>query len=213
MLLSALSPWIGWSMLASTALVVAVSLWFYKHQQRGGMGGRASGPKGAWLCFAILYWLFLCPLLGSATEIPSPWRVTLLVFSINFWIRGVVELIMLYVTKNWRPRHGISHDIFSLLLVLGLLLALGIDATSLEGWGVGGAIATATLLLSLGLETYYAVVFNQLVAGQTTGDEGVWFADPSDPKFQRVNRVTYFFNLPLYAALIFLLLSAWGTFS
>ena len=37
-------------------------------------------------------------------------------------------------------------------------------------WALMGAGATAALLLSLAAETYYALEFHKLVAGQTTGE-------------------------------------------
>lgn len=72
--------------------------------------------------------------------------------------------------------------------------------------------------MSLCLETYYAVVFHHAVAGQTTGDEGVWFANAEEPRFARANRVTAWANGPLILfvlALMFALslpASAWAQF-
>ena len=66
------------------------------------------------------------------------------------------------------------------------------------------------MLFSVGLETWYAVEFFHQVEGKTTGDDGVWFADAEDPRYRRVNRVTSVCNVPLYAALVMLLLAMWG---
>jgi hypothetical protein len=46
-------------------------------------------------------------------------------------------------------------------------------------------------------ETYYAINFHDTVKGQTTGDDGVWFADATAPKFKRINRITAICNTPL----------------
>ncbi len=184
---------------------------FAMRQQRGGLGGRIAPAKAAWLMFALLYWFIVCPLLALDPGVPDPWAITLGVFAIQMWARGLIELYMLYGPKNWRPRYGISHDIFSLTLVISSAALAPRDPGAWDSpWGKLAALAWGTLVLSLALETGYAIAFNKLVAGKTTGDDGVWFTDPDDPKSQRVNTITALFNVPLYAALAILMAAAWG---
>jgi hypothetical protein len=196
-------------LLALVLVVGAIGRAFYARQNRAEvLGGRISRAKAVWLTFAVLYWLGVCPLLAFEPSLPWRWRVVLGVFGAQFWLRGVAEMWMLYVTKSWRPPYGIAHDVFSIALVIGTTLWFGpltTDAPNLVGLGV-----TALLLASLIVETYYAWVFFGLVEGKTTGDDGVWFADQHDPRFVRVNRLTATVNVPLFVGLAALLGVAFG---
>ncbi|MBX3249983.1 MAG: hypothetical protein KF901_22590 [Myxococcales bacterium] len=200
-----------WALLALVLLVGGVGFAFYRHQNRaraGALGGRISRAKAAWLTFAVLFWLGVCPLLALEPSLPTRWRVVLGVFAAQFWLRGLVELYLLYVTKSWRPPYGIAHDLFSLALVLALVALPG--GFPLEPAHLVGLAASTLVALSLVAETYYAWVFFQLVEGKTTGDEGVWFADQEDPRFVRVNRLTAALNVPLYVGLGALVAVAFG---
>ncbi|MEZ4247267.1 MAG: hypothetical protein R3B99_03395 [Polyangiales bacterium] len=157
------------ALLALVLIVSAIGLSFYLRQNRArALGGKISRAKAAWLTFAVLFWLGVCPLLAFEPSLPLRWRVVLGVFGAQFWLRGLVELWMLYVTKSWRPPHGIAHDLFSLILVVTIAVGFGpvmLDAPNLVGLG-----ATTLVVLSLMAETYYAWVFFGLVEGKTTGD-------------------------------------------
>lgn len=174
------------------------------------MGGALSTAKALWLLFALYFWFIFCPTLGLSERCPSPWRECLLLFSANIWLRGVIELYMLYITKSWRPRYGITHDLFSLALIPFPLWGVELAPSVASSWGLISALTVLVLWLSMVLETLYAVWFNQIVEGKTTGDEGIWFADAESPQFKRVNRFTALNNLWLYVCLIVGLIAAWG---
>lgn len=200
------------ALLALVLVVSAVGVSFYLKQNRArALGGRISRAKAAWLTFAVLFWLGVCPLLAFEPSLPSRWRLVLGVFGAQFWLRGLAELWMLYVSKTWRPPYGIGHDVFSLVLVLGMTVGFGafpLDAPNLVGFA-----ATALVVISLVAETYYAWVFFHLVEGRTTGDDGVWFADQEDPRFVRVNRLTAAINVPLFTGLASIVVAAFGGFA
>jgi hypothetical protein len=200
--MSGLSPWTGWGVAVGAACVGVVSGWFYRRQRRGALGGQMSLAKGLWLNFAVTYWFVVCPLLALSQGFGQPWRFILWTHSAHWWARGVIELVMLYGTKSWRPRYGIAHDVLSLLWVCGCAWLCAPAAGVGDGpYAAVGAAAVAALALSLCLEIGYAWAFNQLVRGRTTGDDGVWFADAQQALFRRVNRVTAAFNVPLYLGL------------
>lgn len=196
-------------LLALVVVVCAIGLSFYLRQNRARtLGGRISRAKAAWLTFAVLFWLGVCPLLAFEPSLPLRWRIVLGVFGAQFWLRGLAELWMLYVSKNWRPPYGIGHDLFSLVLVV--VMTLGYGAFPLDAPNVVGLAVTSILVISLVAETYYAWVFFGLVEGRTTGDDGVWFADQEDPRFVRVNRLTAAVNVPLFLGLATLVVAAFG---
>mgnify|MGYP003393695576 CR=1 FL=1 len=187
----------------SLALVCVWAATFYRRQkQPQRLGGRISLAKLAWLVYAVFVWFILCPVIATTERVAQPLRVVLGSFAVCMWGRGVIELYMLYVAKNWRPPLGIAHDLLSLLLVVGISLAYRAEMTALthpfDYWVLGliGCIG-----VSLGLEAFYASVFHRAVAGQTTGEQGLWFVTKDDARWAWINRLTAVCNLPLYAFL------------
>ncbi len=197
------------TLLWGTAVAVTViGLLFARQQNRKPkMGGAISRAKQIWLIWAVYAWFVLTPLCIWVPAFTGRLRTVFVVFSVFMGLRGLIEVFMLFVTKNWRPPMGILHDVACvLLLAIGQVWVL--RTTSVEGGLAGWGLAWAAVLtVSLGLETYYAVAFNDAVKGQTTGDGGVWFANGQQPRFTKVNRVTAWANLPLVAFVIALLVA------
>jgi hypothetical protein len=180
---------------------------FYRRQRaEQALGGRISPAKLAWLAYAVFVWFLLCPLLAADEYVARPFRIVLGLFAVWMWCRGVVELFMLYVTKNWRPPLGLAHDLLSLVLVAaGYLLyrqEIGVLHRSFDYWTLGFLFC---VFCSLGLETLYASLFHQAVQGDTTGDQAVWFVSESDTRLSRVNRLSALCNVPLYGFLLLFL--------
>ncbi len=208
-----LAPLSRWGLALSTGLTLCLVAWFKRRQAAGAIGGAMSMPKAWWLAFAVLYWFFVCPLLAADARVPQPQRTVLRVFAANMWLRGVIELYMLYGPKNWKPRYGVGHAIFSLALVIAMVVALPSENTApwfVTPWASISTVAIGVLNFSLALEAGYAAAFNKIVRGQTTGDDGLWFADAESPRFRLVNRVTAAFNLPLWLWLCVLIAASWG---
>lgn len=183
------------------------ALYFRRAQnQKGARGGRISGPKVAWLFYAVFLWFLVCPLVALDGAVPVEARWVLGAFAAFMWLRGVAELYLLYVTKSWRPPYGVAHDVACIALVLGGLWwgrarwlgALG----AADAWALA---MVALVLVSLFVEVAYAALFFHAVEGRTTGEEGIWFADEEQARFRRINRLTLAINVPLYAGLTGLL--------
>ena len=197
-------------LLVLLSVLLFLGLLFQRRQNRHGTrGGRISAPKVAWLFYALYFWFIVCPAVALDAAVAPEARLVLGLFGASMWVRGLAELYLLYVSKRWRPPYGIGHDVFCILLVLG---ALGWHhahwsgpLTATDGW----ALALIMLVLvSLVVEIAYAALFFHAVAGETTGEEGLWFADEQQARFRRINQLTFTFNVPLYGALAGLL--AWG---
>ncbi|MDP1824158.1 MAG: hypothetical protein Q8L48_12975 [Archangium sp.] len=180
---------------ASLGGCVLAALWFRGKQNRAhAMGGKISNPKLLWLFFAIWFWLFECAVLAFEPSLPLGYRIILGVHALSMWLRGAVEMVMLYVTRNWRPPIGITHDVLCILTVLGLGLALPLPLDS--AWGLFAPALVFMLLFSLFVEVLYAALFFQAVEGKTVGDKGIWFASEDEARFRRINRITTGFNVP-----------------
>lgn len=191
--------WVAGGLWAGAVVVAAVGAAFARGQNRANrMGGAISRAKQIWLTWAVYAWFVLAPLVALAEGLRPVTRAVLLAFAASMWLRGAVELVMLFVTKNWRPPLGIAHDVLTAgLLVVGLVLMTPqapAPFVGVDGWGLSLVLV---LLVSMGLETYYALAFHRAVEGRTTGDEGIWFATAHEARFRRINRITAWANVPL----------------
>lgn len=198
-------------LLVVLALACAVAAVFFRRAQnrKGARGGRISGPKVAWLFYAVFLWFLVCPLVALDAAVPAEARAVLGAFAVFMWLRGAAEMYLLYVTKSWRPPYGVAHDVACIALVLGGLFWGRARWTGALGTGDVWALAFVGLVLvSLFVEVAYAALFFHAVEGRTTGDEGIWFADEEQARFRRINRLTLAFNVPLYAGLAALLVLA-----
>lgn len=205
-----LSPLTRTLLLSLLAVFAVLGVLFHRRQNRQGTrGGRISPPKVAWLFFALYFWFVVCPAVAMDPSVSSAARWGLGLFGASMWIRGAAEMYLLYVTRSWRPPYGIGHDVLCILQVLGTLgwhhahWAGPLPAS--EVWALA---LLGLVLVSLVIEITYAALFHHAVAGATTGEEGVWFADEEQARFRRINRLTFACNVPMYGTLAALL--AWG---
>ena len=180
--------------------MTAMGIRFYRSQNAKAavMGGAISKPKIFWLMYAVTVWFFMTPLVGLDPAVSPGLKFVLLSFAGLMWARGIAEMYMLYVSKNWAPPIGITHDA---VCIVWLLLALGWKRDTLvlhpvDRWVLAFAIV---LTASLVLEICYAALFFKAVEGKTKGPGGIWFADPTDPRYLFINRLTFSFNVPLFA--------------
>ncbi len=160
-----------------------------------------SRPKAYWLGLVVYLWFCLCPA-AALLLLSPPWALCFGAFAANVWIRGLVELFMLTVTRNWLPRYGILHNLLSLALFAALFTAAAVrtpGAASPSPTFLPAALLAASVVASLLMETYHALAFARLVQNRTTGESGVWFADAEQPKFAAINRITRYNNLALSA--------------
>lgn len=181
------------------ALLLAFGLLFRRRQQHGTLGGAISGPKAFWLSFAIFLWFVACPVLGLDPALPATLRAPFLAVGVSMWIRGVVEMVMLYGLKNWKPPYGIGHDVFTIVLMLVVAVVGSGDIADRRPTPLTGAAAMmlVVMMASLVLEIVHARTFFTVVGRKTMGDDGIWFADDKDPRFIAINRRTRVGNLAL----------------
>lgn len=106
----------------ASVLFLAGVVFFSWQNSDGGIGGKIALPKLIWLADALWFWYFLPILIGIDSRISQSLRWVYGIFWGNMVLRAIAELLMMYVSQNWHPYWGISHDVFSLILILGLLL-------------------------------------------------------------------------------------------
>ena len=191
-----------WGKLVLVVMVVLLAAFgvrFHARQKPGGIGGPISRAKAFWLSFAIYFWFVVCAVFATDLALPPALAMVYGAMALSMWLRGVAELVMLYVTHNWRPPMGIAHDGFTIGLVLcvgGVALGTS-EVSSWSNLALGGAALLMVLLVSLVLEIVHAWSFFVLVGKRTIGEEGIWFADDEDPRFAAINRRTRIGNVVL----------------
>jgi hypothetical protein len=192
-------------------LTVGAGAFFWAQNWKGKSGGKISPAKQFWLLYALTLWFVLAPAIAYDATVPFGFRALLGGFSVLMWARGAGELFMLYITKNWRPPIGMVHNLVCILFLsagLGFFAADGASATHLSHIGLVGFVLL--LIGSLLVETTYAFLFHHAVNGQTTGEDGIWFASAEDARFDRINRLTTALNVPFYGFLLLFLATACG---
>ena len=187
-------------------LIVSFAVYFRINQNRNTekgtwVGGEISWPKAFWLAYALGSWFFIPALFIFNPLVPDLFRNLIIVHTLVWWIRGVLELVMIYRWMNWTPIYGISHDI-----VHAILLATGLAFVSAKsGWA---AISTSLpCLLAMGyiLITLFALMAEMTFAAlflTTRGKEAskIYFASDS-PEFRLINRLTTVVCVVVYAHL------------
>jgi hypothetical protein len=208
------SPWAVTTAWVALAAIVVVSELFRRHQQRGGNGGAMSRPKQVWLGVAVYFWFLLVPLVVLDSHVPTAHRLVLGAFFFAMGVRGPVELVMLYVTKNWRPPYGIVHSAFCALVVaaasFGFGPALVAPLSEPDSLAAACTALVGVLFLSLVVEVWHAAAFFRVVGDKTTGDDAVWFAPADNPAFAAIVKRTAVLNLFFVPALVAFLVAYAG---
>jgi hypothetical protein len=114
--------WLKWAYwLIIVGLGVSGGILYYLQNFAHGLGGGMAFPKLLWLAYALWFWYFLPLLIGCDSRFGSQVRRVYGIFWVNMAVRAVAELWMMYVSHNWHPYWGISHDVFSFLVIWVLL--------------------------------------------------------------------------------------------
>lgn len=187
-------------------VLVAIQALFYRKKQNGlnpWTGGPISWPKAFWLAYTIDTWFLLPFLFLFHPELSHELKYIIIFHLLSWWIRGILELVMIYKWFNWTPRYGILHDSFHWLGILSLLILFRYQLFG----SLFGSINFITLLYLFMLlittiaEIYFAYSFMKLRTEQEL-KSNIYFAS-DDPKWIYINRVTLTIVVFVYLHLIF----------
>lgn len=207
---------------AAFAALSGVSLWFFLRQNSGAqIGGAMSVPKILWLNYAIGAWFILPFFLARSPLLSQKLRRVFAAHLLNFSVRAVIELYLLYVTVSWSPLYGIAHDVFSIALIA--VLARGADERTVIPSVSGGSGREGTrsaphaqvpryarndtatdaayhftwsLRITLMCEIVFAALFHRL----TAAEHAIYFAS-DEPRFRMINIITSVVVVAAYADL------------
>lgn len=179
--------------------VTAAVFAFARKQNRGErVGGSISLPKSLWLNYTLLSW-FVIPAALLRREGLSPQnRAALQAHLLSFTTRGAAEMWMLYRTHSWRCAYGVGHDAIDLAM-LSVMMRSGREGGR-EGVDGIARRHLDSIRATLVAEMVFATLFNSTVAGQTQGQDGIYFAS-DEPRFRRINNLTATVDVLAYARL------------
>jgi hypothetical protein len=185
--------------LVVAAGVSALVYRFARKQNRGErVGGPISLPKSLWLNYTLLSW-FVIPAALLRREGLSPGnRAALRAHLLSFTARGAAEMWMLYRTHSWRCVYGVGHDAIDLAMLSVMMRSRREESRE----GVNGIARRHldSIRATLVAEMVFATLFNSTVAGQTQGQDGIYFAS-DEPHFRLINNLTATVDVLAYARL------------
>ncbi len=193
-------------------LVSALAFFFHRKQnsQKAWTGGPISWPKSFWLAYTTTTW-FLFPFAFLLHPDFAPALVPFFVVHLlSWWIRGPLELVMIYKWLNWSPRYGISHDVFHICACSTALFWSGLSFQAQTPFNKLGFIFATMVIFSTAAEILFAGLFLKF-RSQQEESENIYFAS-DDPKWIFINRVTRIVVILVMAHLIFQSFFIWRDF-
>lgn len=162
---------------------------YYRNQNSKNniIGGKISKAKTFWLGYAmfhyfILPWWFLVFVNQNADHSFAIYTILGI-----FYFRMLLQMLLMFVTRNWSPVIGITYNIVASVIFIYLsihLIGLGIMPINYMI-----IIYILNLIAILLTDTYYARSFHLLVGEETKGKTAIWFASDEE-KFKPINRIT-----------------------
>ena len=152
---------IYWLIIIGLSLSACVFYYFQNHGS--GLGGKIALPKLIWLAYALWFWYFLPLLIRFDLRVNLKLKRGYWLFWLNMLLRAIVELYMMYFSKNWHPHWGIAHNLFSALLILVLLRKIKVK-NSLDGIVYFNFQVMGLLFL---IESYFAWYMLNHVRGES----------------------------------------------
>lgn len=182
------NPYFSLIVLACPMMVYVVGTIFKKLQnQKELVGGEISTPKSLWLSYTVITW-FLAPIIFLMLPIHPNLMFILVIHLISFWIRGLVELLMIYKWFNWSPRYGITHSGFHALMLTGLFsFAFPLDFSTANTITM---IFLTTIIVTTLFETLFAALFFKVRSLDTGIDTHKIYFASDEEKWRKVNKVT-----------------------
>lgn len=199
------------ALILCSALVFAWTFYRRQNSPKAYTGGPISKPKALWLAHGIGSW-FLFPLVFVFhPEVSEPLKIVLILHLISWWVRGPLELVMIYKWLNWTPVYGITHDIFHIMAVFltasWALVTLGTVSFSTPMNALTFSYIAA-IIFSTVAEILFAALF---IATRGQKDHLIYFADET-LRYRLINRFTACVCAVVYAhlAVLVVLLAFFG---
>ncbi len=172
-------------------ILVSLFALTYQKKQNGTKpltGGPISRPKSFWLAYTISTWFFLPLFFYFSPNTLAELKYVLLFHLISWWLRGPIELFMIYRFFNWTPKYGISHDAFHIIGLLFFLKKVAIHPVNLDAHNFIVWLFLIVTVIATVAEILFAYLFLKARSLEEEQDN-IYFAS-DDPKWIFINRVT-----------------------
>ena len=169
-----------WSVLFM--LILIAGCFYYLQNVMNIIGGNIAVVKLLWLASVIWCWYVLPLFLLQDSRLSVLEFTTCRILFANMLIRAIIELFMMYGSKNWDPIYGISHDAFSALL----MLFLGYKHRSHKVSKRLGLFLFAYLLI-----VFFETVFACYIFSLQEPDSIIYFV-PNEINHQGILQLTWF---------------------
>ncbi|HYW18906.1 MAG TPA: hypothetical protein VE956_06235 [Nodularia sp. (in: cyanobacteria)] len=164
-------------------LTISGTIFYNLQNSHHGLGGGIALPKVFWLGYALWFWYFLPLLIGIDSRISQKWRQLYWIAWWNMALRAVVELVMMYFAHNWHPYYGIAHDLFSAVLILGLIFTATTQTNIDQAVSWNFRIMGVMFLI----EAYFAYY----MLNNVHSDTGAVYFVPGKPAYQGIMVITW----------------------
>ena len=180
--------------LAATLILLSTLMFawtFYRRQNgpRAYVGGPISKSKALWLAHGIGSWFLFPFVFVLHPEVSEPLKIVLVIHLVSWWIRGPIELVMIYKWFNWTPVYGITHDIVHIMTVFltssWAVATIGVAPFSTPMNALSFSYVAA-IIFSTVAEILFAALF---IATRGQKDHLIYFADET-LRYQLINRFT-----------------------
>ena len=177
--------WHGEVFYALLLTAAAASVFYYRQNHAGQVGGPISVEKMLWLAYAITAWYVMPACLLRHPTLARSLRVILGTFLASMLARGVIELWLIYVAFGWSPLYGVAHNLTTTALFVVLLRRFRPELDALAGFDAGVRRFVGSIRLSLVFETVFALLFYRMQVHQ----DAVYFASSTEA-FAHINLLT-----------------------
>lgn len=172
-------------------LIVTFMAWRFYLKQNGDQawtGGSISWPKSFWLAYTTTTWFLFPMVLFFQPDFPEALKELFIFHLASWWIRGLLELVMIYKWYNWTPRYGICHDIFHILFC-SFFLYKAVQHFDLDNTvSLLAVVFSGMIIFATCAEILFAVMFLKFRSRQEAS-ENIYFAS-NEPKWLLINRTT-----------------------
>lgn len=180
-------------------VLAGVTYVYHWHQNASdSMGGKIAPAKSYWLAF-VLFHYFIYPLFFYYWIDNQSLEGLLLYIAVWFYLRMLVQGIMMFARRNWTPRIGIAHNLITAFLLM--VCQIGVLVYYFDQASTAVVLVSGYILILIAItltDTLYAHRFSKIVGDATRGKKAIWYA--SDAKeFETINKLTvrnnYIFTL------------------
>lgn len=165
-------------------------LYFNSQNSKSKMGGKIASSKTLWLFLALYVYYCLPVFLLFDFGLNSFQWLLWIILSIMI-LRLVVQGILMYYLKAWKPIYGMLFN-GGTILVVAICILISMMQSSIDFWSTEFNVIFYAFLIMLftSIDSYYAYHFEKIVEGKTQGNDAIWFADQSSGKFDKILKVT-----------------------